>query len=83
MQENHIEMGIQSQLLKENAVFQFAIEDLRRGLYQRWLDTDFSDVENREEIYRLRMSLELMVSKLDQIVTNAENEQFKNNSEQE
>lgn len=71
-----IETGIKSQLLKDNSIFKQAVEELRGDLYNKWVASNFSDSTNREELYRLKVALELVMTKLDSYILQAENKQL-------
>ena len=55
----------ESKLLKEHPIFSACIEEVRQDLYKKWCESNFSDVTNREELHKLMVSLELVVSRLD------------------
>lgn len=69
------ESGRQSRILVEHPVYKVAIEEIRKELYTRWTNSDFSDVTNREEVFRLNIALELFSTKLNEFMLIAENEQ--------
>jgi hypothetical protein len=72
--ENYVALGIQATNLLDNQAFQYAVEDLKHDMFNRWLATDLTDTANREAIYQCTFALEMMISKLSGLVVKAENE---------
>lgn len=69
---NDLMSGFESELLKTNPIFTECVNDLRRNYYTKWCESNFSDVTNREEIFKLMCNLELVVKQLDKKIFEAE-----------
>lgn len=76
MENKAIDLGIASELLTKNPIYVEAVEQLRKELYDKWVASDFADVENREKLFAMKIALELTTSKLDSLIQSAENEQI-------
>lgn len=69
-----VSAGVQSKLLKENTVFQYAIDELKKDMFNRWLNSEVHLHVQREEIYKITMCIELFKTELDRLILKAENE---------
>lgn len=75
-------LSLQSQLLQNSPIFTEAIETLREDIFNKWLNSDFNDVENREGLFKLYVSLEMVGNRLDSYIVNAEQPQEDNNTDE-
>lgn len=62
----------QSKLLQESPIFEQAVESIRNDLYHKWTNSNINDKANREELFQLKLTLEILVSKLDSYIQIAE-----------
>lgn len=77
-----IRNGQRAKLLLSNPIFMEVVQDMQKDLYEKWLATNFQDYNNREELYRLKISLELLVANINSRIIEAENVTNTNNNDE-
>lgn len=67
--------GHHAKLLIDNPIFETCIQELKSEFFEKWKNSNFPDTNNREELFKMVVALDLVVAKLHNKVFEAELEE--------
>ena len=70
MSDNEIQRGLIAKEILQNDIFVESINKIRSELMNEWINSDTQNSEQREDIWKMRKMLEVVVNELQTVLEN-------------